>query len=203
MSSNTLSLEAPDVQKKYSKLVLSGLLFLFLGLAFIGGSFAYLDAKGVYAEDSGSLMQVMPFIMIFIPIYGWRIFKDGLHEKKLYQKSASKTLNIGEKGIYGPIILLEGPVRNRLRDAHKPDFHVDWDDVDKFIIEPQRGKKYSSPPYYKVTIKDKKDAFESSYFIIREYFKGQEAEIIKCVEAHLGADNVINNDTENSLNGEV
>ena len=195
MSTDSISIEASDARKKYIKLILSGLLFLFLGLGFMCGAFAYLSQKGVYDEDSGSLMQIMPFLMIFIPIYGWRIFKDGLNERKLFQKSATGKLNIDSRGIYGPIILLEGTVRNHLRDHKQPDFHIEWNDVETFMIEPPRGsKKYGSPPYYKVTMKGQKDAFNTAYFIIREYFKPREQEIIECVKAHLNADQIVNND---------
>ena len=195
MSSQELVLSAQNIEGKYIKLLWSGLLFLAIGLACCIGSFYYFYTIGEYDEDKQSLKQILPFLLCFIPVYGAQLIKKSLRERKLLSCSDIKELRFDEAGISGPIALLEGRVRDNLRELNKPSFHIPWDIIDNFIVEPVRGSKtYSSPPYYKVTRKKTDGGLYTSYFILRDYFRDREQEILDFVGTRIDQDHVIIND---------
>ena len=194
MSSQELVLSAQNIEGKYIKLLWSGLLFLAIGLACCIGSFYYFYMIGEYDEDKQSVRQILPFLLCFIPVYGAQLIKKGLREKKLFVRSAVKELRFDKEGISGPIIFLEGRVRDNLREMNKPSFNISWDDIDKFIVEPVLGSKtYGSPPYYKVTRKKTDGGLYTSYFILRNYFRDREQDILGFVGGKISQDHIIIN----------
>ncbi len=188
--------EAVDLEKKYRKLAFSGLLFVVSGASFMFGTFNYFYAQGAYAEDAApSLFPLLPFFLIFIPVYGYKVFMQGVRQKFLLKRSQKKGLVLSEKGIGGSALLLEGVYSEKCMSAKMPDFFFSWESVNNFILEPARGSKsYGSPPYYKITFKDMSEKANASCFISRDYFKAQDAEIVKLVKKALGKEHVVMND---------
>ena len=196
MAQKALHIEAVNLQKKNAKFFWSGLLFVFLGAGLVGGVFWYLYLDGAYDEgkDSG-MWGIMPILLLFIPGYGYTLLRQALVERKLFSKTDLNGLYLDKKGIGGPMLLLEGVFRERLRKARKPEFYLLWESIENFILEPVRGSMtYGSPPYYKVTFKGKTEKANASCFILRQYFEEREDEILKVVKEHLGADHIVNND---------
>lgn len=196
MAQKALHIEAVDLEKKNAKFFWSGLLFIFLGAALVAGVFWYLYMDGAYddGKDSG-MWGIMPVLLLFIPGYGYTLFRQALVERALFSKTELNGLYLDEKGIGGPMLLLEGVFRERLRKARKPEFYFHWESLEDFILEPVRGSKtYGSPPYYKITFKGKSDKADASCFVLRQYFGERESEIIDVVKSHLGAEHIINND---------
>jgi len=196
MSSDALHFEAVGVEKKYQKLIWAGLLFIVLGLAVMVCTFAYFHSQGAYEEGAPqTIYPMLPILLIFIPGYGYRIFMQGLTEWRLFKRTELSGLKLDKDMISGPVLLLEGIYRERLLQRKAPAFHFEWDDINNFILEPVRGSKgYGSPPYYKLTFKERSEKAESSCFIMRECFKADEAEIVKFVTKRLGKAHVVNND---------
>ena len=186
---------APEAANKYKKLLWSGQLFLWLGVAIMASLFLYNLVTGEYDSDSTSFKQILPFILFFIPAYGLALIGQALGEKKMYLKAAMNGMLIDSEKISGPLALLEGPVRNYLRDIKKvPIFKIPHVKIENFIVEPSRGKKGQAPPYYKITIQGLDDGMATSYFILRHYFYGQEKQIVEAVSERIGKDRIIYND---------
>ncbi len=195
MDEDYVFLPALSLEDKYNKLIWSGILFVVLGLLCVGGVFSYQYMKGVYHLEHQTFGQISLFFFFFIAGYGLTIFRQGFNEKRLYYKAAMNGLMLDEQGISGPIALLEGPVRDRIRDTQKSNvFCVPWKDIESFIVEPSRGKKKQAPPYYKVCVVGGDGGLNTSYFILRNYFKGREQIILAYLANRLQPEQIILND---------
>ncbi|MCB1651615.1 MAG: hypothetical protein KDI46_06135 [Alphaproteobacteria bacterium] len=187
-----------DLQEKHKKLVWSGMLFVSLGLIFMAGSYLYMRMQGVYDKEETDINQILPFLLIFIPAYGVSILKQGLNDKKALLQAGTRGimgLLLDKDKIAGAVSLLEGPTSIPLKVKKAPVFTIDWPKIDNFIVEPVRPSgKSQSPPFYKITIKGTDGGIKSSYFILRQYFKGREQEILDYVATRLPAENIILND---------
>lgn len=196
MSDTGRSFQAADIEKKYRKLVWSGLLFVFLGAGIMISTFMYFNNKGAYEHDAPqALFPLLPFFLFFIPAYGYGIFKRGFQDWKLFKRSEVKGLRINDEGITGSILLLEGVFSELHLQKKLSDFSFTWDKINNFIVEPPRGSNsYGSPRYYKITFDGQKESADSSCFIMRECFKADDAQIIGMVRKNLGEDRVVLND---------
>ncbi len=196
MSEVPLEFNAVGAEKKYQKLIWAGALFVVLGAAMMFATFMYFHGQGAYEEDAPqTIYPMLPLLLIFIPLYGLRIFGQGFAELRLFKRTELRGLKLDKDMISGPVLLLEGVYRERLLQKKAPIFYFEWDDIHNFILEPVRGSKsYGSPPYYKITFKERSEKAESSCFIMRECFKEHEAEIVKFVTKRLGKAHVVNND---------
>jgi hypothetical protein len=188
-------LSAKGLEDKYKKLIVAGAGFAVLGLMAVGAAYTYQHSKGVYHLEYKTFGQILPFLLLFISGYGVSIFRQGYGEKRLYYKAAMNGLMLDDRGISGPIALLEGPIRDHIRDVNKDcTFRVPWDAIEDFIVEPSRGKKGQAPPYYKVTIKGGDGGIQTSYFILRSFFMGREQQILDYVGTRLEAEHIVLND---------
>jgi hypothetical protein len=188
-------LAAKGLEDKYKKLTVGGACFFVLGLVSVGAAFTYQHSKGIYHLDYKTFGQILPFLLLFISGYGYSIFRQGYGEKRLYYKAAMNGLMLDDRGISGPIALLEGPVRDHIRDVKKDCiFCVPWDAIDDFIVEPSRGKRNQAPPYYKVTVKGGDGGMQTSYFILRSFFMEREQQILDYVGTRLESEHIILND---------
>ncbi len=195
LSDEGQSFPVEHVEDKYLKLIWSGALFFIIGLAAMLGAFLYMSYTGQYKKDYQTMSQVLPFLLVFIPVYGYKILAQGLQERKLYRESEFEDLYMTDLGLAAPIILLEGKTRDTLREKKESDFQILWSDIDQFIVEPIRGsKKYSSPTYYKITLKNKANPRDTAFFILRDYFASQESKILDYVRLNLAPEQIILND---------
>ena len=192
----SLFFEAVGLEKKYRTLMWGGVLFILSGVSFMFGTFTYFNAQGAYAEDAApSIFPLLPFFLIFIPLYGYKIFMKGVRLKFMLKRSEKRGLALNEKGVAGTSLLLEGVYSDKCIASKVADFSFAWADIHNFIVEPVRGSKsYGSPPYYKITFEGMSEKANASCFILRDYFKAHEAEIIKFVKKALGKEHVILND---------
>jgi hypothetical protein len=188
-------LPATGLEDKYKKLIFGGAAFFVLGLIAVGAAFTYQHSKGVYHLEYKTFGQLLPFLLLFISGYGFSIFRQGYGEKRLYYKAAMNGLMLDDRGISGPIALLEGPVRYRIRDVQKECvFFVQWDAIESFIVEPSQGKRDQAPPYYKVTVKGGDGGLHTSYFILRSFFMDREKQVLDYVGTRLEAAQIVLND---------
>ncbi len=190
-----LECDVADLQKKPEKLLWGGLAFAILGVAFIFAVTVYLSHQGVFAKNSNSFKALLPFVLLFIPYHGLQLVWQFVVERRLLKRAKHSGLYLDSEGIGGPMLLLEGEFRDAMRKAKKPEFRILWQDINSFIVEPERRHKRTvAPPYYKVTFKGKSEKANDSFFIERKYFQDDEAHILQVVRDCLGEDNVVLND---------
>ncbi|MBX2834109.1 MAG: hypothetical protein KTR28_03960 [Micavibrio sp.] len=190
-----LYIQVRNAQSKYLKLLISGIVTTLGGIIFIIYAFTKFSHDGVYESDQPSLKQILPLVLFFIPAFGLQQIRNCWSERNLYLRGAMDGLLIDEKGIKGPLVLLEGPTRDKLRDNHQPVFFIPWSKVEAFVLEPQRGTKvHGSPPYYKIAIEGGEQSLQSSYFILRNDLKDREQDIVSEIKKYLDDDKFIFND---------
>ncbi len=190
-----LYLDAPNILDKYNKLIKAGMLFMVLGVIMMVGAFLYYESRGVYDKDTQDLRQMLPFLLTIVPVYGATLIRQAISGKKELFRAAMNGLLFDHQGIKGPVALLEGPIATRLKDDMKQNkFHITWDEIKEFIVEPVRGKRGDAPPYYKIPLKGGDGSMHSCYFILREHFKGSEDKIMDYIKKYLGDDQIILND---------
>ncbi len=100
---------------------------------------------------------------------------------KKYLKLKKFNVVLDNRGIYIPFWIFEGCWREIAMVCEKDFLFISFTEVSEFIVEPSRGIKRVSPPYFKIKIKP----HEEYIFVLRSTFKGQEKEFIDSVQARI------------------
>jgi hypothetical protein len=178
---------------KWNKYSLEKLAFFFLVcvLIFVNASITWLFLNSINAsgETEGYIMiAFMQFMFIALSGYVIHMYKETNTSAKKYKSLESFEVSVDDNGIYFPFFCFEGIWREIACESEHPFLLVKFSDVKEFSVEPTRGIKRVTPPYYKIKMKD----HEEYLYIERKRFYNLEVAFIDAIKSKLPIEIVFN-----------
>jgi hypothetical protein len=172
--------------KSYNKYLLEIFLFFFLVLLLVVINVfichLFIKSQSNIGENTLYLLLIfMQFFFVGLSGYvGHSLWETFLLFKK-YLKITKFNVVVDNCGIYIPFWAFEGIWREIAVECDKNYLFVSFTDISEFIVEPSRGIKRITPPYFKIKIK----SHEAYIFVQRNSFKGQERQFIESFQERL------------------
>ena len=172
--------------KSYNKYLVEIVLFFFLVLLLVIINFFICDLFIKNESNIGTaelyvMLIFMQFFFIGLNGYvGYSIWETFLLLKK-YLKITKFNVVVDSRGIYIPFWLFEGLWREIAMKCDKNFLFISFAEVSEFIVEPSRGVRRVTPPYFKIKI----NSHEEYIYILRRSLKGQEKQFIESIQARL------------------
>lgn len=173
------------------KLELYLLLFGFI-LSFFMDAILYWVLKSVSTQIAQVELVAMGSVGgLFLIMLHLILLKHLFESYKLFKKLKSENdfnVFLDDASIYIPFILLEGFWREKCQNKDGNFLKVSFLNIEEFSVEPSKGIKRVSPPYYKLKLVGEIE----NIFILRSYFKKRESEFIENVKKKIP--NIVFND---------
>lgn len=178
---------------KFNKFKLELYLLLFgFFLSFLMDAILYWVLKSVSSQiDQVELVAMGIFGCLFLIMLHLILLKQLFESYKLFKKLKSDNdfnVFLDEANLYIPFILLEGFWREKCQNKDGNFLKVSYLNIEEYSVEPSKGIKRVSPPYYKLKLVGEKEHI----FILRSYFKKRENEFIENIKKKIP--NIVFND---------
>lgn len=190
----TLEIRAEGLENKLKNEIMAAFFLVFVSFCASIAAIVLCQDASIFASDVQMFRFIIPIVVLILAAFSLKMLIDMKTEQAVALGSGFVNLVLGPQELEGPISVLEGPTKDNLRRHGRSKFSIPWSSIEQFIVEPGRGRRSRSPPYFKVTIKGKKSDYDDGYFIRRQFFSAHEAKIVEFVRQKLGADQIILND---------
>ena len=172
--------------KSFNKYLLELVLFFFLISLVLAINIFFTDLFIKSASSFGEielygLICFMQFMFVILSGYVICSLQESIALFKKYINLNKFEVMVGKNGIYFPFFIFEGTWREIAQDCYKNFLYVQYFEIQEFVVEPSRGMRRVSPPYFKIKIN-----FHDEYiYVQRSAFARLEKDFVNSIQSKL------------------